>query len=140
MGESKAVAAIRSAVEALNGGDIDGYLDHFNPSCRRWIVGVDQPLSLAEVSDGLRDLHAAFEGLQLEEDLLFGDDRFACVCWRMRGRHVDDYLGIAPSGRTIEVETCEIYELDQHLVVTTRTYGDLGQLFRQISVDESHCA
>jgi predicted ester cyclase len=136
MGSSTAVDAVRSAVAALNDGDIDGYLRHFDPSCQRWVAGLEKPLTLAEIGDSLRQLHGAFEGLHLGEDLLFGDERFACARWRLRGRHVHDYLGFAPTGRSIDTETCEIYQIEDGLVVTTWTYGDLGQLFRQIGAEQ----
>jgi predicted ester cyclase len=136
MDDGTSVGAVRSAVAALNDGDIDGYLRYFDPSCPRWAHGLEQPLTLTDIGDNLRQLHAAFEGLQLEEDLLFGDARFACARWRLRGRHVRDYLGIAPKGRSIDVETCEVYEVSDGLVVRAWVYGDLGQLFRQITAAE----
>jgi hypothetical protein len=137
MSEGKAVDAVRSAVAALNDGDIDGYLRHFEPACRRWIAGFAQPLSLADVGDGLRQLSAAFDGLHLDEDVLFGDERFACARWRMRGRHIREYLECRPTGQSIDVETCEVYEIGGGLVVTTWVYGDvLGQLVGQLAAAE----
>jgi hypothetical protein len=136
VGDGKAVDAVRSAVAALNDGDIDGYLGYFDPSCERWVAGFAQPLNVGDVGDGLRQLDAAFEGLHLDEDVLFGDERFACARWRMRGRHVNDYLGCSPTGQAIDVETCEVYEIGADLVVTTWVYGDLlGQLVRQIATE-----
>jgi hypothetical protein len=136
MGDGNAMAAVRSAVVALNDGDIDGYLKYFDPSCLRWVAGFAQPLTLADIADSLRQSHAAFEGLHLDEDLLFGDERYVCARWRLRGLHVSDYLGVAPKRRSIDVETCEVYEIDSDLVVTTWTYGDPGQLIRQITAEE----
>jgi predicted ester cyclase len=133
MGDSTAVDAVRSAVTALNDGDIDGYLRRFDPSCPRWVPGLAQPLTLSEISDNFRQLHDAFEGLHLGEDLLFGDDQFACARWRLRGLHVKDYMGYPPSGQAIDAETCEIYQVSGGVVVTSWVYGDLGQLFRQIA-------
>ena len=135
MAESTAVDAVRSAVAALNDGDIDGYLRYFDPSCPRWAVGLPQPLTLTDIADNFRLLYAAFEGLHLDEDLLFGDERFACARWRLRGLHAGDYMGFAPKGRSIDVETCEIYEVANGLVVSSWVYGDLGQLFQQIGAE-----
>jgi predicted ester cyclase len=135
MGDNQAVESVRSAVAAFNNGDIGGYIRSFDPSCQRWVAGVDQPLSLVEVHDGLEKLQTAFEDLRLDEELLFGDRRFACAQWRMRGHHVNDYEGFAPMKATINVATCEIYEVRDSRVVTTWTYGDFGQLFRQITGD-----
>jgi len=135
MADSKAVDAVRSAVAAFNDGDLHGYLRYFDPSSLRWVTGLVQPLTFVEISDNLRQLHAAFEGLHLHEDLIFGDERFVCARWQIRGVHTNDYLGFGPTKQSIDVETCEIYELDHDLVVTTWTYGDLGQLFRQLGAE-----
>jgi hypothetical protein len=137
MSRSKAVDAVRCAVAALNDGNIAGYLGYFDPSCERRVAGFAQPLTLDDVGDGLRQLDAAFAGLRLDEDLLFGDERFACARWRMRGLHVNDYLGVSPAGQSIAVETCEVYELgNDGVVVASWVYGDLlGQLLGQIAAD-----
>jgi predicted ester cyclase len=136
MSES-AVAVVRSAVAALNLGDIDGYLAHMDPACERWLIGVDQPLSYADVRDGLTQLWAAFDQMHLDEVLLFGDGAHVCARWRMRGVHRGDFFGVAPSGRSIDVEQCEVYELgDKGLVTASWVYGDHGLLFRQIAGEE----
>jgi predicted ester cyclase len=136
MSDSTAVNVVRLAVTALNDGDIDGYLRRFDPSCPRWVPGLAQPLTLSEISDSFRQLRDAFEGLHLGEDLLFGDDQFACARWRLRGLHVKDYMGYPPSGQAIDTETCEIYQVSGGVVVTSWAYGDLGLLFRQIAGGE----
>jgi hypothetical protein len=134
---TNAADAVRSAVAALNAGDLDGYLAYFDASCPRWVAGFDQPLSLADIRDSFQQLHAAFAGLHLDEDLLFGDERYACARWRLRGVHVREYLGFAPARQSIDVETCEIYEVDRDLVISSWVYGDvLGQLSRQLSTED----
>jgi len=134
VGERGAVEAVRLAVASLNGGDVDAYLAGFDPDCRRWISGFDQPLDFGDVGESLRQLSIAFEGLRLDEDVLFGDERFVCARWRMRGLHRAEYLGLAPTGRSIDVETCEVYEIDDGRVVNTWVYGDvLGQLMGQMA-------
>jgi predicted ester cyclase len=139
--ESRAVVAVRSAVRALNDGDIDGYFSHFDAVFPRWISGFAQPLALSDVRDGFDQLRAAFAGLHLGEDVLFGDERFVCARWRMTGRHIHDYLGLAPTGRSIGIETCEIYEVAGELVVASWVYGDvLAQLLGQISAEPGDAA
>ena len=133
MVDSMPVDVVRSAVMALNNDDINGYLRYFDPSCPRRVPGLAQPLTLTEISDNFRQLHDAFEGLHLGEDLLFGDSRFACARWRLRGRHVKDYMGFPPLGKEIDAETCEVYQVSGGVVVQSWVYGDLGELFRQIA-------
>jgi predicted ester cyclase len=136
-GTGRAVGAIRSAVRALNDGDIDGYFGYFDPACPRWVLGFAHPLALRDVRDGLEQLRAGFAELHLGEDLLFGDERFVCARWRMTGRHEDEYFGLAATGLSIDVETCEIYEVAGDRVITSWVYGDLlAQLLGQICEKE----
>jgi len=127
------VDVIRSAATAFNRGDIDGYLGHFDPSCRRWIVGFSEPLTIGQVADSLRELVAAFDPIHLGDDALFGDDGSVYARWRLRGTHVVDYAGIAATGSEVDVEQCEVYEVAGGVVVESWVYVDPGELFRQMA-------
>ncbi len=127
------VTAIRNAVAAMNEGDVDGYLAGFAPTCPRYLAGHPQPLSLSDVADGLRQMNAAFEPLHLGEDGIFGTDEFVCARWRLRGKHVRDFMGIAASGVQIEMQYAEIYQFDEGRFVAVWVYGDHADLFRQIT-------
>ena len=128
------VDVIRSAVSAFNRGDIDAYLGSFDPSCRRWVVGFREPLTLEQVGDSLRELVASFDPLHLSSDALFGDGSSVCARWRLHGTHVVDYAGIAATNGEIDVEQCEVYEVVDGLVVESWVYVDPGELFRQMAV------
>jgi predicted ester cyclase len=123
---------IRSAVAALNRGDVSGYLRHFGTPSARWVDGIDEAFSLNDVDENLGHLLSAFDGLHLAEELLFGTDRYVCAHWRMTGRHVGEYFGVAPTGREIDVRLCEVYEFDAGRVSTTWTHGDPAVLLGQI--------
>ena len=128
------VDVIQSAVSAFNRGDIDAYLGCFDPSCRRWVVGFREPLTLEQVGDSLREFVAAFDPLHLSSDALFGDGSSVCARWRLHGTHVVDYAGITATNGEIDVEQCEVYEVVDGLVVESWVYVDPGELFRQMAV------
>ena len=134
MHTSKAVDAVRSAVTALNEGKIDGYLEQFDPSSKRWLVGAATPLSLTDISDNLHQMQAAFAGLHLEEELLFGDERFVCARWRLRGRHVGDYLGFAPTGHSMEVEGVDLWTMRDGRIARYRAFYDMNDVARQLAI------
>jgi len=127
-----AVHAVRTAVAALNDGDIDGYLAGFSPACLRWVSGLDVPRTLDDMRSDIVELYGAFEPLHLGEDLLFGSDRFVCARWRLVGVHTGSYFGIAATGTEIAVQNCEVYEYDGTQVVAVWTYGDPLELLRQL--------
>ena len=129
---TRPVAIVRAAVAALNAGDVDGYLRHIDPSCQRWVAGLDQPIGVADIRTSIFQLREAFADLFLHEDMLFGADEHVCARWRMTGVHVRDYMGIAPQRRKIDLPSCEIYAVTGAAITTVWTYGDPGQLVRQL--------
>ena len=123
---------IRRSVAAFNRGDVDGYLAGFAPTCVRWVSGLDAPLSKADVAANLRQMNAAFEGLHLSEDLLFGGRGHVFARWTLRGVHTGRYGGIDPTHRAIEVPTSELYAVDGSVVSESWVFGEMTALFDQV--------
>jgi predicted ester cyclase len=132
MSDNSSAAAVRSAVAAMNAGDVGGYIKHFAPTCVRWVAGFDQPLSLTEVEENLRQLMEAFTPLRLDEALLISEGAFVSARWRLCGTQSGPFMGLASNGRSIDVPICEVYEVAEDRVVTTWAYQDPGQMFRQM--------
>ncbi len=89
--------------------------------------------ALNDVRANLTLLTEAFDRLYLDEDLLFGARGFVCARWTLRGIHVGDYGGIAPTNRDIAVESCEIYAVAGGKVVESWVYSEMTSLFDQIA-------
>lgn len=128
------VDSVRRAVVALNQGNVDAYQEAFAPSCLRWSSGSSVAAPAGDVADTLRALHAAFRDLRLDKELLLESGRYVIARWVITGLHEAAFGGIAASGRSIEVRTCEIYEFDGDLVVNTWSYGDPLEMPRQLGV------
>jgi predicted ester cyclase len=124
---------VQRAVAALNGGDIDAYLEAFALDCLRWVSGLDVPFAVPDIRENLGQLFAAFDRLQLHEDLLFGGDGQLCARWTLSGIHTGEYGGIAPTHREIAVETCEVYTFTGDKVTECHVYGETMSLFDQLS-------
>jgi predicted ester cyclase len=133
MVEAKGSTIVRAAVRALNAGDVERYQEAFAPTCMRWTLGAGDAVPAAAVGEVLEDLHRAFENFHLDEELLLDAGRHVVARWRTSGTHVGEYAGIAPTGRTFTVQTCEIYQLDGDAVVATWSYGDPMDLVRQLT-------
>lgn len=124
-------ALIRSAVLALNAGDVTGYLSYFAPSCQRWICGFDNPLGLAEVGEALG--LEAFNPFHLSEELVIAKGDHLCARWQIRGVQTGEFMGSASRGGHIDVATCEIYHIVDERVMTSWVYQDPGQMFAQMA-------
>jgi predicted ester cyclase len=133
LSDSPEVDLVRRAVAALNAGDIEGYLSGFAPDCLRWVGGLGVALTVPDIRDNLVQLFAAFDQLQLDEDLLFGSDGHVCARWTLRGVHTGEYGGVAPTSRVIAVDTCEVYTFTGDKVTECYVYGESMSLFNQLS-------
>jgi predicted ester cyclase len=134
MVDSSSKGVIRSAVAAMNHGDVSGYLSHFSSSCVRWIAGFDEPMSLVDIGEHLHQLIEAFEPPRLDEELLVEDGGFVCARWQLRGTQIGPFMGVPSNGKSIDVATCEIYEIKDGLVVESWVYQDPGQMFTQMAI------
>jgi predicted ester cyclase len=123
---------IRRSVAALNGGDVDGYLAGFSPTCLRRVSGLDTPLTLSDIEANLRQMVTAFDGLHLDEDLLFGGRGHVFARWTLHGVHTGDYGGFAPTHRAIEVQTSELYAVSDPVVTESWVFGEMTALFDQL--------
>ena len=135
MADDGDVEAVRAAVAALNAGDPEGYLQAFTPTSLRWVPGIVEPFPLVDIAENIGQLSSAFTGFFLGEELQFGSGRHVCARWLMSGTHTGEYLGIAPTGRSISVAQCEVYEFDADeggRVTNTWSYGDPLAMFRQL--------
>jgi steroid delta-isomerase-like uncharacterized protein len=132
MEDTPSVATVRAAAAAFNRGDVDGYLGSFGSACSRWIVGFDTAMGPQDLRENVVQLLLSFDDLELSAEAMFGQDGAVCARWRLRGTHVGSFLGVAASGRKIDVRTCEVYEFEDGLVREVWTYGDPMELLRQI--------
>jgi hypothetical protein len=64
--------------------------------------------------------------------------RHVCAHWRLVGAHAGACFGLASSGRSVAVDTAEIYEFECEaggLVCVSRAGGDPLALFLQLGAD-----
>jgi len=86
---------------------------------------------------GIRQLfemfHAAFEGASFEVDSMVGEgDKVVAMC-RMTGVHKAEFMGIAPSGRTINVGVADQFRFEDGKVVEHWGVLDSGALMQQLT-------
>jgi steroid delta-isomerase-like uncharacterized protein len=77
---------------------------------------------------------AAFPDFRLERRMLLVDGTTNSDQWVMTGTHRGEFLGLAPTGRRVEVAGATFSEFaDDGLVVRDTHYIDVGTLLRQLA-------
>ena len=89
--------------------------------------------------DAIRETASArflgFPNFSLEKQMLVINDHANADRWIMRGTHTGEFLGLAPTGRSVEVHGATFSEFDTvGLVIRDTHYVDLGALLRQLGL------
>ncbi len=91
----------------------------------------------AAIRERTARLLAAFPDFHLERRMLLIDGRTNSDQWTMSGTHRGEYLGMAPTGRRVEVKGATFSEFDADgLVVRDTNYVDVLSLLAQLGVSK----
>ncbi|MEU6646462.1 ester cyclase [Saccharomonospora sp. NPDC046836] len=134
MAEHPDVRLLRTALGALNAGDLDACLGCIHPDFLINLAGVAQQLVGRDIwLAGVEQLRAAFPDVRLDIEDIFAADGRVAVRNTIRGTHLGEFQGIAPTGRSIEVMSNEIYRVENGLIVEEWIVTDNATLFAQVT-------
>lgn len=126
---------IRTAVDAMNRGDLETYALIFADGARRWTAGVGET-GVQESLDEMRGLSVGFPDFRLDTDALIDSGDTVVARWRARGTHTAEFMGIPATNVEIDIPVCEIYAFDDDGKVTqTWMYSDPLALPKQLGVN-----
>lgn len=82
-----------------------------------------------------RSLKEAFPDVAFTLDIVVSEGTRVCVYYTMTGTHAGPFMGIAPTGRTVEVPGIGIYEVRDGIIVESWVVRDSLVLLRQLGAD-----
>jgi steroid delta-isomerase-like uncharacterized protein len=123
-GARTAEEVARAAFEAFIAHDVDAVLSQWHPEgIQDWV-----PLGIFRGHDEMRPLFesvfAAVPDMDMRIEEVTADDRRVAIQWRSRGTHTGTFMGIEPTGRTLELRGVDIMEVEDGLVVKNTVYYD----------------
>jgi len=103
---------IEQAVEAFNRGD-EAYFDLYTDDVRiHGLPGTGGTVDRQGMTDFYRAFWSAFPDAKVEPvEMIAGDDLLAVRLY-VKGTHRGEIMGVAPSGKEIDVEQITIFKLD----------------------------
>jgi predicted ester cyclase len=127
---------VREYFDALAEQDLDRATAVWKPG------GIDTLHGLAELPapDGIRqyfgELFAAFPDWRFEVLDLTGSGDTAAARWRIRATFSGPgrFQGIAPNGAEIELEGCDMFHVEDELIVSNDAYVNGMQLVQQLGL------
>ena len=131
MGSDINELSLQRACDAWNARDLNGYLALYDDSIK--LHGYSpEPMDKTAVRGFYEMIHRAFDGPKLTfHDVFSNGDRLA-VRFTMTGTHRDQFVGVAPTGRSIAVDGITILRFSGGKCIerwsTVDMYGWLAQL------------
>ncbi len=122
-------------VRVWDEGDVEAAGSFLAPDYRRHLSPSLPPLDVAGQLARLAGFRAAFPDASITvEDVIAVEDR---VAFRsvMRGTHRGDFLGVAPTGREVEVGLLDVIRLEDGRFAEHWGGPDLFDLLRQLGGD-----
>ena len=133
MSEEQNKAIIRRLFEEVwNSGDLAAADEIIDPNMVDHVTRPENPIGLEGFKQGVTMFRSALPDLEItSDDLLAAGDKVA-VLWTARGTHLGEFMGIAPTGKWIEVRGMYMYRLAGGKLVERAGARDMLGLLQQI--------
>ena len=124
---------VRTTVDAFNADDLDACLARMAPDFVMHLADYPQPLGREAWQEGNAMMRRAFPDLHVQiDDILASGDRVAARL-TLSGTHSGDYLGHAPTGRSVSYVSHEFYRLADDLIAEEWICSDTATLMLQLA-------
>ena len=131
-----AKTVVRDYFDALADRDVDRAVTYWKPG------GVDRLHGVADLvaPDGIRayfsEAFGAFPDWRFEVLDLVGSGDLAAARWRVTATNSGPgrFQGIAPTGRTVTLEGCDLFRVEDELIVENHAYTNALELAQQLGL------
>lgn len=129
---SKQKKIIKHFVDAHNRQDLDALGNLLAPNFKAHIAGMDKTLELKAYLEGVKMAHQAFSNLTFTIQDIIEEGEKVAVHILAQGRHTGEYMGIQPTGKSIEFNAIAIRRIVDGKVIEEWQTNDHLTLFRQL--------
>ncbi|SRR5579871_2153894 len=131
---SPKLAAVRAMLEAQRQHDLPAVLACFGPEPMLESAGGPRHVGVERVSQIFSDLFRAFPDLQLEVTAEHESPDSVIVEYVMQGTHRQQWLGMAPRGRSLNLPVCAVFSFDKRgQLAAQRLYLDRNLAIVQLT-------
>src|SRR5271166_5812968 len=131
---SPKLAAVRAMLEAQRQHDLTAVLACFGPEPMLESAGGPRHVGVERVSQIFSDLFRAFPDLQLEVAAEHESPDSVIVEYVMQGTHRQQWLGMAPRGRSLSLPVCAVFSFDKRgQLAAQRLYLDRNLAIVQLT-------
>ncbi len=95
-----------------------------------------EPVVGPEAIGGMLDFlyNVAFPGAEAEPRNVVADDKSVTLEFTFRGVHQGELMGIPPTGKSVEIAMCAVYDVEGSIIRNARLYYDSATMAKQLGV------
>lgn len=127
-------AVVERLTDAWNRHDAEGVAACYAADAVSGEVALTEPLHGRQaIRNSARMYMDALPDIRFETRRVFAEEASVCQEWTVTGTHAGDLLGLAPTGRTVQVALCRVMTVDADgLIRSETTYWDALGLYCQL--------
>jgi predicted ester cyclase len=131
-----AKTVVREYFDALADQDLDRAVACWRPGGRDTLHGTADLVAPDGIRQFFSEVFAAFPDWRFEVLELTGSGDTAAARWRVRATFTGPgrFQGVAPTGRSVTLEGCDMFRVEDELIVQNDAYSNGMQLAEQIGL------
>jgi steroid delta-isomerase-like uncharacterized protein len=135
MSEKDNLHLAEQAIAALNARDLDRYVKLIDNS---YVGESELAPSALHGPDAVRQMFEtyfkAFPDLHFETEQILTSGDYLVERARVTGTHKGNLMGIAPTNKTINIQSCNVVEVRNGKIIRSRIYADNAKMLQQLGV------
>ncbi len=133
-GKTATTAVAKRYFAAVGARDLDGMMACWRPGSLDRLIGQADLIAPDGIREWFGDLFAAIPDFSLQVTEMVADSKRCAVQWRATGTFSGPghFQGFAPTGARIEIEGCDVVQVEDDELVRNDAYVDGMELARQL--------
>lgn len=126
-------AIIHKWIDAWVVNDIDALQEIFAPdyTVNETLIGVEG------VKQAVQFLHAVLSDISAELHEIVAEEDKVVIRWTIRGRHVGDFMGIAPTGKELELTGINIYQILGYKIAANHEQTNIPEVLQKLRAKDA---
>jgi steroid delta-isomerase-like uncharacterized protein len=87
------------------------------------------------VKQAVELFHSALADLSLELDEIVAEDTKVVARWTLRGRHVGEFIGVAPTGKLLELKGINIYNIIDGRIAANHEQTNVPEVLQRLTTN-----
>jgi steroid delta-isomerase-like uncharacterized protein len=132
MSDPDAKTVVRRWGAAWNQGDVEAAVALLSPAYVRHDANLPEVVGPEAEKQFIQGVLTAFSGLEIAEQAILADSDLVAVRLVISGRHVGEFLGIAPTNQQVRFQSHEFFRVEGDKLAEQWVVMDVAGLLQQL--------